>query len=76
MTKETGKNNQDDDDKSKRPDGQTRREFMVSAAAVGTGLALTGIPSAESEVINDPNTVTIQVPSPPSIDSCRVDRQW
>ena len=52
--------------------GQTRREFMVTAAAVGAGLALTGAigesqEAAEAaELVNDPaKAVAIQVPNPP-----------
>jgi xanthine dehydrogenase YagT iron-sulfur-binding subunit len=49
--------------------GQTRREFIVNAAAVGTGLALSGSLGQQAEaaeVINDPvKAVAIQVPNPP-----------
>jgi xanthine dehydrogenase YagT iron-sulfur-binding subunit len=51
--------------------GQTRREFMVNAAAVGTGLALTGalghpLEGDAAEVVNDPaKAAIIQVPVPP-----------
>jgi xanthine dehydrogenase YagT iron-sulfur-binding subunit len=53
--------------------GQTRREFMVNAAAVGAGLALTGAigegqndAADAAEVVNDPaRSVAIQVPTPP-----------
>lgn len=51
--------------------GQTRREFIVNAAAVGTGLALTSAIShadqaLAAEVINDPAAAAVvQVPAPP-----------
>ncbi|MBS1992404.1 MAG: 2Fe-2S iron-sulfur cluster binding domain-containing protein [Cyanobacteria bacterium SZAS LIN-3] len=51
------------------PGGQTRREFIATAAAVGAGLALTGglgEHTEAAEVVNDPSAVKVQVPTPPT----------
>jgi len=59
--------------------GQSRREFMVNAAAVGAGLAFSGAhpesAAAESaEAINDPTKkVVVQVPTPPLSISVELD---
>jgi xanthine dehydrogenase YagT iron-sulfur-binding subunit len=67
------------DIEAKGTSGQTRREFMVNAAAVGTGLALTraighGDEALAAEVINDPAAAAlVQVPVPPETISVELN---